>query len=45
MRALLLADLVGSTHLIEKLGEASWIAWTGVLYAALFASVIGHVVR
>jgi O-acetylserine/cysteine efflux transporter len=26
----------------QQLGEASWIAWTGVLYAALFASVIGH---
>jgi len=39
---LLLASFLIEPHPIDEIRAASWVAWFGVVYAALIASVVGH---
>jgi O-acetylserine/cysteine efflux transporter len=39
---LLIASFLIEPHPIEEIRAASWVAWFGVVYAALVASVVGH---
>ena len=39
---LLLASWLIEPHPVEEIAAASWVAWLGVVYAALVASVVGH---
>jgi O-acetylserine/cysteine efflux transporter len=39
---LLLASWLLEPHPLEEIAAASWLAWFGVVYAALVASVLGH---
>ena len=39
---LLLASWLLEPHPLAEIASASWVAWFGVVYAALVASVIGH---
>ena len=39
---LLLASWLIEPHPVEEIASASWVAWLGVVYAALVASLLGH---
>ena len=39
---LLLASWLIEPHPVEEIAAASWVAWLGVVYAALVASLLGH---
>ena len=39
---LLLSSWLLEPHPLEEIRSASWVAWAGVVYAALVASVVGH---
>ena len=39
---LLLASWLIEPHPMEEIASASWVAWLGVVYAALVASLLGH---
>lgn len=39
---LLVASFLLEPHPLDEIAAASWVAWAGVFYAALVASVIGH---
>ena len=39
---LLLASWAIEPHLLQAIASASWVAWAGVAYAAVVASLLGH---
>ena len=39
---LLIASLLVEPHMPQSVASASWVAWAGVVYAALIASLLGH---